>query len=293
MWANSQTAPPYPLLIASGSSCTRTAAPLNHRIYADRMGVPYLYDSAPSSISRVSFLKVDLLRRILPLAEWVFWIDDDAFFTDLSIDLRTILSRERREQDLIFCRSPINPRGKWAWMSAGQFFIRRSPAMFQLLDAVLLTDLDVVRAWWRTEEYGIFTNGDQEAFVYQLMGPDQRWRDRFVRLSWEVFNSRPYHYQTQLNEHFVCHFAVPGGRRKEELIAEFAERMRTTRALCDAALFEPYRAFLERSPIGPIVGVTPPAALRPRGLAALARAAARRAARAIRSRVQDRPAGRG
>jgi hypothetical protein len=165
-------------------------------------------------------------------------------------------------------------------MSGGQFFIRRSRAMMELLDAVLATDLEMVRAWWRADEYGIFTNGDQDAIVYHLMGPDHRWRDRFLRLPWEVFNSRPYHYHQRLDEHFICHFAVPGGRPKAELIAEFVQRMGTTPALCHADLFEPYRVFLERSQIGRLIGVTLP--VRRRGPVPLVRAVARRLVRTIR-----------
>jgi hypothetical protein len=274
---------PVELLIASGGSQIRTAAPINHRIYADRIGVPYVCDIAPSSVRRVFLHKIDLLRRLLPCAEWVFWIDDDAFFTDHSIDLRTFLEGTEG-RDLVFCRSPVNPRGGWTWMSGGQFFIRRSQLMMELLDAVLATDLEAVRAWWRADEYGIFTNGDQDAIVYHLMGPDQRWRDRFLRLPSEVFNSRPYHYDRRLDEHFICHFAVPGGRPKAELIAEFVERMGTTPALCHADLFEPYRVFLERSQIGPLIGVTVPAQLPAwrRGPGPLARAVVRRVARAMR-----------
>jgi hypothetical protein len=245
------------LLILSASSRIRTAAPLNHRLYADRVGLPYLFDHAPSTVGRIYLHKLDALRRVLPRAEWVFWIDDDAFFTDFRIDLRRFLD-DAGDRDLVFCQSPVNPLGGWTWMSAGQFFVRRSAATLELLEAVAETDLEVVRAWWDHDAYGLFTNGDQDALVYQLLGPGaERWRDRFLRLPWEAFNSRPYHYEARLDEHFICHFAVPGGRPKAEVIAEFAERMETTPALVDAALIEPYRVFLERSEIGPFLGIQP------------------------------------
>ena len=247
------------LLIVSGSSRVRTAAPINHRIYADHIGVPYLFDLAPSIVSRIYLHKLDVLRRALPLAEWVFWIDDDAFFTDFSIDLRAFLEGAEGV-DLVFARSPVNPKGGWTWMSSGQFFIRRSPDTIALLDAVADTDLSVVKAWWDHDRYGLFTNGDQDALVYQLIGPagEERWRDRWLRLDWPSFNSRPYHYESSLDEHFVCHFAVPGGRPKHEVVAEFAARLGTTPALVDADRLVPYRTFLERSELGPLVGVMPP-----------------------------------
>jgi hypothetical protein len=271
-------------LILSASSRIRTAAPLNHRIYADWIDVPYVFDSAPSTVDRIYLHKIDALLRLLPRAEWVFWIDDDAFFTDFSIDLRRFLA-DVGDVDLVFCRSPINPRGGWTWMSAGQFFLRRSDASLELLRAVASTDLGAVRAWWDPETYGLFTNGDQDALVYQLMGPDGgRWRDRFVQLPWEAFNSRPYHYEARLDEHFICHFAVPGGRPKAEVVAEFATRLGTTNALCDAALIEPYRVFLERSELGPFVGITPPAPKPPKApppKPSLLRRVARRARRGL------------
>ena len=63
--------------------------------------------------------------------------------SDLSVDLASFLVPDPG-RDLLFCKSPVNPRGGWTWMSAGQFFIRRTPAMAAFLDAVLTTDLEVV-----------------------------------------------------------------------------------------------------------------------------------------------------
>ena len=64
----------------------------------------------------------------------------------------------------------------------GQFFIRNSPQTLGLLDAVARTDLAMVKAWWDPERYGLFTNGDQDAFVYQLQGPGSDWGARFLQM---------------------------------------------------------------------------------------------------------------
>jgi hypothetical protein len=284
------------LLIVSGSSRVRTAAHVNHRIYADRIGVPYFFDLAPTTVTRIYMHKLDVIRRFLPLAEWLFWIDDDAFFTDFSIDLRGFLDGVG-QHELVFCQSPVNPLGGWTWMSSGQLFIRRSPAMSALLDAVVATDLRAVKRWWRPDELGLFTNGDQDAFVYQLLGPDERWREAYLRLPWEAFNARPYHYERRLDERFLCHFAVPGGRPKAEVVAEFAARLGTTPALCAGELVEPYRVYLERSEAGPLLGVAPaapkPGARRPpAGPVARARALAGRIVRGVARRLGVRRIGR-
>ena len=277
------------IVIVSGSSRVRTAASLNHRVYAEHVGLRYVFDSTPSTVERIYLHKIDLLRRLLPLGEWLFWIDDDAFFTDLSVDLRRFLDGVG-DHELVFCASPVNPRGGWTWMSAGQFFIRNTPRMAAFLDAVLETNLADVKAWWRPDELGLFTNGDQDAMVYALLGPDERFRDTWIRQPWEAFNSRPYHYASRLDEHFICHFAVPGGQPKADVVAEFAARMHTTPALVDAEALVPYRVFLERSELGPLVGVRPPApkgAARkapPKGPVARLRSRAGRAVRRIRGR---------
>ena len=81
-----------PLMIVSGSSRVRTAAPLNHALYAGSIGVPYFFDVAPTRVDRIYFHKLEVIRAYLPLAEWLFWIDDDAFFTDFRVDLRQFLA---------------------------------------------------------------------------------------------------------------------------------------------------------------------------------------------------------
>ena len=102
----------------------------------------------------------------------------------------------------------------------------------------------------------------------------------------DTFNNRPYHYEQRLDEHFICHFALPGGRRpKADLIAEFAERLGTNVALVPPELIEPYREFLEYSDMGAMLGV-----VRQEAAAAPAKARSpnpvRRAARTVRSALR-------
>jgi hypothetical protein len=97
-------------------------------------------------------------------------------------------------------------------------------------------------------------------------------------------NNRPYHFEQRLDEHFVCHFALPGAHRpKADLIAEFAERLGTNQALCPPELFEPYREFLEFSEMGALLGIERAEAAPSKAPASSGRGPARRAARAVRS----------
>lgn len=287
------------LLLLSGSSSVRTPAGLNHAVYAARHGLRYVFDATPAPVSNIYLVKIASIRRHLATADWVFWVDDDAFFTRLDEDLRGLLPDDAGT-DLVFCGSPVNPEGGWTWMSAGQLLVRNTPSMHRLLDAVLATDLATVRAWWDEERLGLFTRGDQDALVHQLLRDGSEWAGAYRRDGWERFNSRPYHYRDRLDEHFVCHFAVPGGRPKLELVREFAERMGTTTALVPAEAIAPYRTFAARSEMGPMLGAGVVGAVaarrQPRGapgrVAALALRLPRRAARIAR-RVAARVAGGG
>jgi hypothetical protein len=239
------------LLILSAGTNVRTPASLNHRVYADRIGAEYLFDATPGPLSSPLDQKLASLRRALPHHDWVFWIDDDAFMTNLDVDIGSFADDDA---DLVMCASPVNPEGGWTFLSFGQFLIRRTPAMLELVDAVIATDLETVRDWWDPERYGIFTNTDQDALVFQLARDDAPWAERWRRLAWQEFNSRPYHYERWLDEHVLCHFVVPGGRPKMDLVHEFAKRMGTTTALVDAALLEPYQTFIAHSDVAELLG---------------------------------------
>ena len=239
------------LLVLSAATSVRTPASLNHRVYADRHGLECLFDLTPGPIPTALDQKLAAVSRALPHYEWVLWIDDDAFFTNLDVDVRTFVDGE---VDLVICRSPVNPEGGWTFVSFGQFLVRRTPAMFALFEAVVATDLAMVREWWDPEQFGIFTNTDQDALVYQLSREDVPWSGRWKRLDWQAFNSRPYHYAERLDEHFLCHFVVPGAASKMALVRDFAARMGTTTALVPPELLEPYAAFIASSDLAELLG---------------------------------------
>ena len=237
-------------VILSAATRVRTPASLNHRVYADRHGLGYLFDVTPGPLPTPLDQKLAAVLRSLPHHEWLFWIDDDAFFTDLDRDVRSFIDDE---VDLVICRSPVNPEGGWTFVSFGQFLVRRTPAMFSLLEAVVRTDLAMVREWWDPERFGIFTNTDQDALVFHLSREDAPWAGRWKRLDWQAFNSRPYHYAERLDEHFLCHFVVPGAASKMELVRDFAARMGTTTALVAEAELEPYAAFIGASELAELL----------------------------------------
>ncbi|TRM52414.1 hypothetical protein YH64_014225 [Achromobacter sp. LC458] len=99
------------------------------------------------------------------------------------------------EYDMVICKSPVN-EGGWTFISSGQFFLKSSKRAAAFLKAVRGTDLDAVKQWWNPEKFGMFTSGDQDAMVY-VLATDRRFKEGnfFVRLPFEEFNAREFHYQ--------------------------------------------------------------------------------------------------
>lgn len=195
----------------------RTYAHCNHQVYAERNGYTYIFDIAPTKRTQHAteldyFAKISKLLKFLDLFDRIFWIDDDAFFTDFSRKLEPIIALHP-DADLIFCKSPINEEGGWTFISSGNFFLRNTPATRSFLEALLTVDMEKVKSWWESSKYGIFTNGDQDAMVYLLEGP-RKLPLKYVRLEYEHFNTRPSHFTDRLDEHLLVHFT--GGAKRQQ-----------------------------------------------------------------------------
>ena len=196
----------------------RTLAHVNHQLYATANDHVYIFDVAPTE-SWKFMAKIEKIGKFLPLFDWLFWIDDDAFIMNRSVRLQSFID-EAPEATIIMCTSPIRD-GVWTWVSSGNFLIRNTPEAIGFLYEVRRTDLEKVRAWWDSEVYGHFTRGDQDAMVYLLNTHPIYSREGFLaKLPYTAFNSRPEHF-THPRDHFLVHFT---GQNKRELVQEFASR---------------------------------------------------------------------
>lgn len=203
----------------------RTQSHFNHEAYARRHGYTYVFDIAPTTRSGFA-TKLIKIRKFLPLFDWVFWIDDDAFFTQHGVPMDTFVA-QAGTSELVMCESPVM-NGKWTWVSAGSFLVKNTDRTLQFLDDVLATELDDVEPWWDAEVYGTFTRGDQDAMVYQIE-TNPAYGDGFLtRLPYEAFNSRPEHFVDSPYDQFLVHFT---GGHKGEKAHEFATRWGLTDAL--------------------------------------------------------------
>lgn len=212
------------ICIVSGCDRIRFNSFVNHRLFANENQASYVWSFMTKKVGANPYLqKIGAVRESLTRYGTVFWIDDDAYFTDFGWRLDEELVTHPKA-DLIICKSPVN-EGRWTWISSGQFFLRNSKRSLEFLDAVLATDPDRVKAWWDQEKFGLYTSGDQDLMVY-VLATDRRFRegDFFVRLDYTAFNLREFHYSSNLDEHKLVHFAS-NVLSKEELLTRFIDRL--------------------------------------------------------------------
>lgn len=207
--------------IVSGTDRPLLRSEVNHQRYAERHGYGYAFDAEVyPNLPTPHFRKLCSVYSALDQSDWVFWLDDDAYFTNMTVRLEEFLKNISDEVFLVICSSPVNPQGGWTYLSSGQFFIRNNIQAREFLGKVMATPVETARDWWDSSRYGMFTNGDQDSIVYVLATENLL---RFTKIfSYEAFNARPYHYKERLDEYFLVHF--PGVPDKQAAIAAFGGR---------------------------------------------------------------------
>lgn len=211
------------IALVSGCDTLRYCSFVGHQLYARRHGYTYHLEFAPFEGARGYWHKVSALLAHLDAHDWVVWLDDDAFITDLdsSFIADAIGQAEAQGAFLAIAGSvPDELNGAWAAYNTGVFALRCDARSAELLGAMARVDLDELQAWWDPQRLGMFTHGDQDALVWfvetQGLAEQIHWVDP------DEWNSRPWRYSSSLSEHPVVHF--PGHRDKTLAIADFAHR---------------------------------------------------------------------
>ncbi|MGU3493531.1 hypothetical protein ACLBXM_05755 [Xanthobacteraceae bacterium A53D] len=213
--------------IVSGTDNENLKSRANHESYAARHGYTYVFDATRyAGLPSPHFRKIHSVLAAMEdtdPADWIWWLDDDAFFTQFDVRLESFLTDVPDDVFFVLCESPVNEAGGWTFISSGQFFIRNTPQARAFLEQVLATPIETARAWWDADRYGLFTNGDQDSMVHVLV--TQNLLPQVKILPYEAFNARPYHVKERLDEFFLLHF--PGIANKREVIAKFGKRFGT------------------------------------------------------------------
>jgi hypothetical protein len=208
--------PSNKLLVLSGSTKLRFNSVVNHKAYADEWGYGYHFDLSPiRELASPFFTKIEiLLGQLKPNGpEWVFWIDDDAYFTDFSKPLHSFLSECESSTDLVFCESPKNQSGEWTWMSSGQFFLRNSERSRRLLKAVLETPISSVRECG-TQASSVFSPAQIRMSWYSCSTSGLISRVRI--LGWTTLNSTLAPSTTNANWMSISWSTLSEGRTRKD-----------------------------------------------------------------------------
>lgn len=180
---------------------TRFASPANHRVYAHLHGYTYIHCNWPTVERNPYFNKLRFVQAYYRLFDYIFWIDDDAFFIDASRSLEPFLPPPGRF--LTACQSPSHKTLKTP-LSSGQFMLRCDEPGRRFIDQVLDVDLGEVARWW-PDDLGFFTGGDQDAMAYVLM-TDPSFEGGCELHEHHAFNSRLEDLERAAEEVFLLHF---------------------------------------------------------------------------------------
>jgi hypothetical protein len=213
------------ILVLSSHTKPSSTGPINHQLYCRRHGYNYLFDATPYPLSSPYDQKLQAIINNLHAADWLMWLDHDAYFMNQDVKLESFLDAQ---SDFIFCNSPVNSSGQWTVLNSGVFFVRNTIFARALLVQAIDTDIQLVRGWWNEEKHGLFTNSEQDRLVYQFT--TQCLLGTKVRIvEYNLFNSRPHEYRQRPDENFILHFC--GFSDKVGPILEFQKRFGLDRFL--------------------------------------------------------------
>ncbi|WP_338608578.1 hypothetical protein V6617_01385 [Pelagibacterium nitratireducens] len=189
---------------------TKFESYINHKAYCDRHGYGYVHCNWPTGASVPYFNKIRYLKAYVGYFDYLFWIDDDAFFMDMekSLDFLWPVSG----QFLSICGSP-DFKDIRTVVSSGQFLLRCDNVGKCFLDAVENADPAAIAAWWH-DGLGFFSNGDQDAMVY-VIKTNHRFQGVAIH-DYRQFNSRIENLKNG-EDLFILHLTGPEATKRAAL----------------------------------------------------------------------------
>lgn len=239
------------ICIVSGGDEIRFRSYVNHAAYARLHGLDYRLECGIGpGVQNSFYYKIRAIEQVLPRYDWIVWMDDDCYVTDVRSDaLRSLVLAAESEGDiLVIAEGPVEPNGFWSTVNTGVFALKNCPEGRALLRLVAETDIDEIQRWWVAERDGTFTGGDQDAFVWALReGLPGLW-DRTRVVGHRELNSRPHHYESGLDDAFIVHFA--GYPDKVLGAIDFAARFGVGQELLPEDVLDEMNVIV-RDPVGP------------------------------------------
>lgn len=178
----------------------------NHKAYCERHGYTYISCNWPTGAKNPYMNKIRYIKAYYNFFDYIFWIDDDAFFLDHEVKLEKYIPSE--DNYISICSSP-DFKNIFTFISSGQFLIRCDDIGRAFINKVEEIDLNNVEKWW-TDELGYFSRGDQDAMVY-LMHTEEQFKG-FKRYYYKEFNSR---IENLLKGEYVFLLHITGTKKKK------------------------------------------------------------------------------
>ncbi|KAI9341619.1 galactosyl transferase GMA12/MNN10 family-domain-containing protein [Pilaira anomala] len=185
-----------------------TKASLNKRDYADKHGYVFIARSREFGQQalrvdqrRTVWGKIDVIQKVLPKYEWIFWLDMDAVVMNPNQTIEGLMTRLRNEYyngtesefeeniDFIIVRP-----GTDKMINAGVFLIKNTSGSFKFLKKIQE----------REEWYRQGPSYEQGAMWDVMQQPEFISRTLFLDRENHIFNTFPKFYQ---QDDFIVHFA--------------------------------------------------------------------------------------
>lgn len=175
---------------------------VNHKVYADKYNYTYINCNWPNKVKNPYLNKIYYILEYIDYFDYIFWIDDDAFFWDFDRDIMDFIPEN--ECLFSFCKSPEYKELK-TFLSSGQFLFKVNIETKTFFKELLNISLSAVKEWW-TPDLGYFSNGDQDIIIYMFKNYPQ-YQNKYKLYDYKEFNSR-YDNLYGIDKHtpFILHF---------------------------------------------------------------------------------------
>lgn len=224
--------------IISGGDEIRCRSYVNQAIFAREHGFRHqLGIGLAEGITSQYHYKFEVILGALPQFDWILWLDDDIYVTDMrGTQIESLLSDAMRDDHfLVIAEGPEEPDGSWTRVNSGAMILRNDPRSYQLLDRAKRVDLQELALRWDSDASGLWTNGDQDA-IWDVISNDAIFTRGTRVVSHTMLNSRPHYYDSSLGDAFAVHFCGPGDKAMKT--AEFGRRFGLGQELVSSELLD-------------------------------------------------------
>ncbi len=222
------------VVVLSGGDNVRFNSYINHAVYSEMHNFEYVFGIQISNSSKAfndraftTLRKIDSIRRYLSSCDFLLWLDDDVYITDLHSTVVEDLISHMVDNDCFFSvgnEVPPAEMDRQAPINAGVMIWKNDPRSFEMLDYISKDDYGLhVESSWASYGGGSVAGGDQDRIRIYIL--DNNFEGVYVA-PFGVMQSRPDDYISEVSEHFAVHFMGFGYPCKVRAFLDFVHRFK-------------------------------------------------------------------